>query len=54
MEVGLRLASGNPQTAPSGALVGGQSITANTDMNSLESRKFILGGCSLCQMVAGT
>ena len=40
-EVGLRLASGNPQTNPGGTLVGGQPITANTDMNSLESRKFI-------------
>ncbi len=40
-EVGLRLSSGNPQTNPGGTLVGGQSITANTDMNSLESRKFI-------------
>ena len=40
-EVGLRLSSGNPQTNPGGTLVGGQSITANTDMGSLESRKFI-------------
>jgi hypothetical protein len=40
-EVGLRLSSGNPQTNPGGTLVGGQSITANTDLNSLESRKFI-------------
>jgi hypothetical protein len=40
-EVGLRLASGNPQTNPGGTLVGGQSITANQDLNSLESRKFI-------------
>lgn len=40
-EAGLRLSSGNPQTSPSGTRVGGQSITANTDMNSLESRKFI-------------
>lgn len=39
-EVGLRLASGNPQTA-GGTLVGGQPITANQDLNSLESRKFI-------------
>ena len=40
-EVGLRLASGNPQTNPGGTLVGGQPITANTDLNSLGSRKFI-------------
>lgn len=40
-EVGLRVASGNPQTNPGGTLVGGQPITANTDMNSLESRKFL-------------
>ena len=39
-EVGVRLASGNPTTA-GGNLVGGQPITANQDMNSLESRKFI-------------
>ncbi len=38
-EVGFRLASGNFQTNPSGTLVGGQPITANTDMNSLGSRK---------------
>ncbi|MGD0539392.1 MAG: putative porin [Verrucomicrobiota bacterium] len=40
-EVGFRLSSGNPQTNPGGTLVGGQPITANQDMNSLESRKFI-------------
>ncbi len=40
-EIGLRLASGNPQTNPGGTLVGGQPITANQDLNSLESRKFI-------------
>jgi hypothetical protein len=39
-DVGLRLASGNPQTTASGTLVGGQPITANTDLGSLESRKF--------------
>jgi len=40
-DVGIRLATGNPQTNPGGTLVGGQSITANQDLNSLESRKFI-------------
>jgi hypothetical protein len=40
-DVGLRLASGNPQTNPGGTLVGGSPITANTDLSSLESRKFI-------------
>lgn len=40
-EVGLRLASGNPQFNPGGTLVGGAPITANQDLNSLESRKFI-------------
>jgi len=40
-DVGLRLASGNPQTISGGTLVGGQPITANTDLSSLESRKFI-------------
>ncbi|HSU54445.1 MAG TPA: putative porin [Candidatus Dormibacteraeota bacterium] len=40
-DVGMRLASGNPQTNPGGTLVGGQPITANTDLNSLESRKFV-------------
>jgi hypothetical protein len=39
-DVGLRLASGNPATTASGTLVGGLPITANTDMSSLESRKF--------------
>ena len=34
-EVGLRVASGNPQTNPGGTLVGGSPITANTDLNSL-------------------
>jgi hypothetical protein len=40
-EVALRVASGNPQTNPGGTLVGGAPITANTDLNSLESRKFL-------------
>src|SRR5438094_6060564 len=40
-EVGLRVASGNPQTNPGGTLVGGSPITANQDLNSLESRKFL-------------
>ena len=40
-EIGVRLASGNPQTNPGGTLVGGQPITANQDFNSLETRKFI-------------
>jgi hypothetical protein len=40
-DVGLRLSSGNPQTNPGGTLVGGAPITANTDLASLESRKFI-------------
>ncbi len=41
-EVGLRLASGNPLTG--GAIngnPGGSPITANQDLNSLESRKFL-------------
>jgi hypothetical protein len=40
-DVGFRLASGNPQTTAGGTLVGGQPISANTDLSSLESRKFI-------------
>ena len=40
-EIGFRVASGNPQTNPGGTLVGGQPITANQDLNSLESRKFL-------------
>jgi hypothetical protein len=40
-DIGVRLATGNPQTNPGGTLVGGQPITANQDLNSLESRKFI-------------
>ncbi|HEV8541061.1 MAG TPA: putative porin [Verrucomicrobiae bacterium] len=40
-ELGFRVASGNPQTNPGGVLVGGQPITANQDLNSLESRKFL-------------
>ena len=40
-DVGIRLATGNPQTNPGGTLVGGQPITANQDLNSLESRKFL-------------
>lgn len=41
IDVGFRFASGNPQTNPGGALVGGAPITANQDLNSLESRKFL-------------
>ncbi len=40
-DIGLRVASGNPQFNPGGTLVGGQPITANQDLNSLESRKFL-------------
>lgn len=40
-DVALRLASGNPQTNPGGTLVGGSPITANQDLNSLETRKFL-------------
>lgn len=40
-EIGVRFASGNPQFNPGGTLVGGSAITANQDLNSLESRKFI-------------
>jgi len=40
-EIGLRIASGNPLTNPGGTLVGGSPITANQDLNSLESRKFL-------------
>ncbi|MHB8523697.1 MAG: putative porin [Limisphaerales bacterium] len=40
-EVGLRLASGDPQFTASGKLVGGQPITANQTLGSLESRKFL-------------
>jgi hypothetical protein len=40
-DVGLRVASGNPQFNPGGTLVGGSPITANQDLNSLESRKFL-------------
>lgn len=40
-DVGFRFASGNPQTNPGGTLVGGAPITANQDLNSLESRKFL-------------
>src|SRR5438876_55050 len=40
-DVGLRLASGNPQFNQGRILVGGSPITANQDANSLESRKFI-------------
>src|SRR4051812_16610336 len=40
-DVGFRLASGNPQTGSGGALVGGAPISANTDLGSLESRKFL-------------
>ena len=34
-DVGIRLATGNPQTNPGGTLVGGQPITANEDLNSI-------------------
>jgi hypothetical protein len=40
-DIGIRFATGNPQTNPGGTLVGGQPITANQDLNSLESRKFL-------------
>lgn len=40
-DVGFRFATGNPLTNPGGALVGGAPITANQDLNSLESRKFL-------------
>lgn len=40
-DLGVRFASGNPLTNPGGTLVGGQAITANQDLNSLESRKFL-------------
>jgi len=40
-QIGMRLASGNPQTNPGGTLVGGAPITANQDLNSLETRKFL-------------
>ncbi len=40
-EVGARLASGNPLTNPGGTLVGGSPITANQDLSSLDSRKFL-------------
>jgi hypothetical protein len=40
-QIGLRLASGNPQFNPGGTLVGGSPITANQDLNSLDTRKFL-------------
>src|SRR5437764_4433967 len=40
-DLGFRMASGNPQTGSGGTLVGGSPISANTDLNSLESRKFL-------------
>ncbi|MBU6401264.1 MAG: putative porin [Verrucomicrobia bacterium] len=40
-DVGVRLASGDPQFTASGKLVGGQSITANQTLGSLMTRKFI-------------
>src|SRR6266540_2109534 len=40
-EIGLRVASGNPLTNPVCTLVCGSPITANQDLNSLESRKFL-------------
>jgi hypothetical protein len=39
-ELGFRVASGNPLTA-NGVLLGGSPITANQDLNALESRKFL-------------
>src|SRR5437867_2594010 len=38
-DVGLRLASGNPQQNHANLLIGGSPDTANQDLNSLESRK---------------
>lgn len=40
-EVGIRFASGNPQFNQGGILVGGSPVTANQDLNSVESRKFL-------------
>ncbi len=40
-EVGFRVSSGNPQTNPGGVLVGGSPVTANQDLNSLETRKYL-------------
>jgi hypothetical protein len=40
-DIGLRVASGNPQFNSGGTLVGGSPVTANQDLNSLESRKFL-------------
>ena len=40
-DIGMRIATGNPLTNPGGTLVGGSPITANQDLNSLESRKFL-------------
>jgi hypothetical protein len=40
-DVGIRFATGNPQTNPGGTLVGGAPMSANQDLNSLQSRKFI-------------
>ena len=40
-DIGFRMASGNPQTGSGGTLVGGAPISANTDLGSLESRKFL-------------
>jgi hypothetical protein len=41
-EIGVRFASGNPITSSlNGSLVGGSPVTANQDLNSLESRKFL-------------
>lgn len=39
-DIAVRFASGNPLFNPGGTLVGGSPITANQDLNSLESRKF--------------
>jgi hypothetical protein len=41
VDVGLRLATGNPQFNAGNILIGGQPISANEDLNSLESRKFV-------------
>jgi len=40
-EVGVRFASGNPLTSAAGTLVGGSTVTANQDLHSLDSRKFL-------------
>ncbi len=40
-EIGFRVSSGNPQTNPGGVVVGGSPVTANQDLNSLETRKYL-------------